>query len=199
MQQAHRRRHRRPARVRTRARRLPPAHHRPEAHAPRHARADHDDRVREHRDDALAGAGDGPRRAHAPRRADRARGRDVQRSSSPTRASSRARCSSSSPPRRRCASGCPARRHRVQRSRSCFPTGAACWAGRPTRTRSASRATTPPPPCTSSGSAFTPEQVEMFARRSGAPRGRPSRVPARDHARRRAARRRSAADLVDLT
>ncbi len=42
------------------------------------ARSDHDDRVREHRDHALAGAGDGAGRADAARRADRARDRDVQ-------------------------------------------------------------------------------------------------------------------------
>ena len=65
---------------------------------PRRARADPDDRVREHRHDALAGAGDGARRAHAARRADRARGRDLQPAHPRRRASSRARCCSSSPP-----------------------------------------------------------------------------------------------------
>ena len=81
-----------------------------------------------------------------------------------------------------------------------LPDGSvACRASPPTRTRSASPATTPPPPCTTCASRFTPEQVEAFDDRPGAAGRRPSRVPPGGRARRRAARGAALADLVDLT
>ena len=71
-EQAHDRRHQGPARVRARARRVPAAHRRDEEAASHRARRPPDDRVREHRHDAVPDPGDGARRAHADRRADRA-------------------------------------------------------------------------------------------------------------------------------
>ena len=77
--ETHDRRHQRHARLRTRARRVPPPDHRDEEAAPCRARRDNDGRVREHRHDALAGTGDGAGRADVARRADRQRSCHLQR------------------------------------------------------------------------------------------------------------------------
>ena len=90
-EEADRRRHQGPARVRARARRRSAA----EIIEMKKRRRiplgdDHDDRVREHRHDALPDPGDGARRADAARRADRARDRDLQRADPRAPASSSA-------------------------------------------------------------------------------------------------------------
>ena len=183
--QAHRRRHRRPARVRTRARRLPGERISSSARAASRS-ADPHDSVREHRNDALAGAGDGARGAHArAERADRDEVETYNESDSRTGelfgtlflelTSDEAS-----------ANGFRSSWHRIPIVFA-LPTDSRVAASRPTKTRNASPATTRPPRCTTS-SLSTPEQVKSFQPVRSV-RGRPSRVPVRDHARRDAARR----------
>ena len=160
-EEADRRRHRRPSRLRAGARRVPrrtsSTMKTPPAHRGRRSRHH---RVREHRHDALPGPGDGARRADAHRRRDRRRGRRPTTSSSRTTASSRARSSSSSPTTPSSASG----------SRSSSASSTRCASTSPTvrtstrfpKTRSASVARTSPRPSTTLKFPFSPAQRGHF-------------------------------------
>ena len=159
---------------------------------------DHHDRVREHRDDALAGAGDGARRAHAARRADRSTRSRPTTSSSPTPGELSGTLFLELTSDAQLREWLPeARRHRARASRSRSPTGAS-RAGEPsdedeqrlTRDRHDRGRALPAVRVHARAGRRVRRRVRCELRR------RPPRVPARGRARRDEQRR---GDLHDLT